>query len=41
MGIYDIEGGDKCTFKNMNFFSYRRDHINGRMASLIWIKNMA
>ena len=41
MGIYDIEGGDKCTFKNMNFFSYRRDHITGRMASLIWIKNMA
>lgn len=38
VGINDIDGGDNCTYENMNFFSYRRDHITGRMASFIWIK---
>jgi YfiH family protein len=38
MEIYEIDGGQECTYKNMNFFSYRRDHVTGRMASLIWIK---
>lgn len=38
MGIHEIDGGQDCTYKNMNFFSYRRDQVTGRMASLIWIK---
>jgi YfiH family protein len=37
-GIHQIDGGQECTYKNMNFFSYRRDQVTGRMASLIWIK---
>ena len=38
-GIYQISGGDECTFKqNDEYFSYRRDGKNsGRMANLIWI----
>ena len=39
MGVDEIYGGDECTYKNRNFFSYRRDHVTGRMVSLIWIKN--
>ena len=37
-GVVDISGGEHCTFSDdENFFSYRRDNITGRMASLIWI----
>ena len=41
-GITQIYGGsvsdDYCTFANeVDYFSYRRDGITGRMASLIWI----
>jgi len=41
-GIKEIYGGsvsdDYCTFANeVDYFSYRRDGITGRMASLIWI----
>ncbi len=41
-GVKQIYGGsvsdDYCTFANeVNYFSYRRDGITGRMASLIWI----
>ena len=41
-GISQIYGGsasdDYCTFANeVDYFSYRRDGITGRMASLIWI----
>ncbi len=32
-------GGDLCTFEDSNrFYSYRRDGVTGRMASLIWIE---
>lgn len=38
MGVKDIYGGDHCSFsENESFFSYRRDNVTGRMASLIWI----
>jgi len=33
-----IGGGDYCTLTESNrFFSYRRDGVTGRMASLIWL----
>ncbi|HDL6515055.1 TPA: purine nucleoside phosphorylase YfiH [Yersinia enterocolitica] len=38
VGIHAIYGGDRCTVtEKQHFFSYRRDGITGRMASLIWL----
>jgi len=37
-GLSKIQGGGFCTYQdNVNFYSYRRDGITGRFASLIWI----
>ena len=37
-GITQIYGGDLCTYNDAKrFYSYRRDGVTGRMASLIWI----
>lgn len=37
-GVGFIGGGDCCTLTDRDqFFSYRRDGVTGRMASLIWI----
>lgn len=39
LGIREVYGGHWCTFGDSGrFFSYRRDRITGRMASLIWIE---
>ena len=39
VGIGKITGGDFCTVNQSNhFFSYRRDGVTGRFASLIWIE---
>jgi polyphenol oxidase len=38
-GISEIAGGGFCTVtEERRFYSYRRDGVTGRMASLIWIK---
>ena len=37
-GIERVSGGGLCTFSDpTRFFSYRRDGVTGRMASLIWL----
>ncbi len=38
LGCLAVYGGDTCTvIERERFFSYRRDHTTGRMASLIWL----
>lgn len=38
LGIRRIYGGGECTFSQpQRFFSYRRDGLTGRQASLIWL----
>jgi len=39
-GVSSVSGGDRCTFSEAaDFFSYRRDGVTGRMASLIWLES--
>jgi polyphenol oxidase len=39
LGVRDISGGDRCTSREREeFYSYRRDGVTGRMASLLWIE---
>ena len=39
LGVNHIFGGDHCTLsEKKQFFSYRRDDVTGRMASMIWIE---
>lgn len=39
-GVREVSGGEFCTFSDRGrFFSYRRDGITGRMASLIWLQS--
>jgi hypothetical protein len=38
-GVENVYGGGYCTFSDSGrFFSYRRDGVTGRMASLIWLQ---
>ena len=38
VGVNAVYGGEYCTVKDADlFFSYRRDGVTGRMASLIWL----
>ena len=41
-GIHRVSGGGCCTVSDRErFFSYRRDKVTGRMASMIWITKSA
>jgi len=38
-GITEVYGGDYCTYTDHErFYSYRRDGVAGRMATLIWLE---
>jgi copper oxidase (laccase) domain-containing protein len=37
-GVKAVYGGGRCTFsESETFYSYRRDGVTGRMASLVWL----
>jgi YfiH family protein len=37
-GVHSVHGGGFCTYTEARrFYSYRRDGVTGRMASLIWL----
>jgi polyphenol oxidase len=39
LGVTAIYGGNGCTYADdARFYSYRRDKVTGRMASLIWLE---
>lgn len=39
-GVERMYGGEHCTYNQPNqFFSYRREPVTGRMASLIWLQS--
>ena len=38
LGVHQVYGGGLCTYTDAaRFYSYRRDGVTGRMASLIWL----
>ncbi|WP_283629827.1 peptidoglycan editing factor PgeF [Shewanella baltica] len=39
LGIKHMYSADICTVSDTDYFSYRRDKVTGRMASLIWLKS--
>lgn len=40
LGLNAVHGGGYCTVTDRDrFYSYRRDHVTGRMVALIWIEH--
>ncbi|MFB2681907.1 peptidoglycan editing factor PgeF [Shewanella mangrovisoli] len=39
LGIKQVYSADICTVSSPDYFSYRRDKVTGRMASLIWLRS--
>lgn len=39
LGVSEIYGGGFCTYDESRFYSYRRDGVTGRIASLIWLSD--
>lgn len=40
IGIERVYGGDVCTYSDpLRWFSYRRDGVTGRLASLVWLSD--
>ena len=40
LGVLSVSGGGACTVsESERYFSYRRDGVTGRMASLIWLES--
>jgi YfiH family protein len=39
LGVASVYGGEFCTFGDARFYSYRRDGLTGRMATLIWLSD--
>jgi hypothetical protein len=33
-----VHGANLCTASDERFFSFRRDRVTGRMASLVWLE---
>ncbi|MFT0211725.1 peptidoglycan editing factor PgeF [Pseudomonas sp. F1_0610] len=36
-GVHQVYGGGECTYYDQRFYSYRRNSVTGRFASLIWL----
>jgi copper oxidase (laccase) domain-containing protein len=38
LGVNAVYGGEECTYSQPEkYFSFRRDAVTGRMATLIWL----
>jgi copper oxidase (laccase) domain-containing protein len=37
IGVEAVYGGGLCTVSDARFYSYRRDGVTGRFASLAWL----
>lgn len=37
LGVTSVSGGNNCTFTDTRFYSYRRQPVTGRFASVIWL----
>ncbi len=37
IGVHGVYGGGLCTVSDARFYSYRRDGVTGRFASLVWL----